>query len=131
MFSKAKAGDKVWHNLLGWGIIQLIDDDDFIKVQFGKALNLKDTLSCHSYHLSGKFSANDTFPSIFWDIPTITYPKKPKSIVKKEVKRYMNIYGDEDFANYAYPSLEIALCKRASTCISTVELTGSYETEED
>lgn len=72
MFRNAKAGDKVWDFIYGWGnIISVMKNYPFpIAVDFSNGKTI-------SYKFNGKHNDTDIYPRLFWNEIKFEIPEKP------------------------------------------------------
>lgn len=125
--SKAKAGDRVYSLQSGWGTVRrVLPDDSYpISVDFDE---YEDDILC--FTTDGKDGVGDAYPDLYYGPPEIIGPPKPKRTVKKEVRGWANVYP-KGRASGLYSSKESADYGADSGRIACVELTGTYEVEED
>lgn len=116
---KAKVGDRVYSLQYGWGTI--------------KATGCCVYAACPievRFDADGKKSIYDIIPDLYYGPPEIIGPEKPKRMVKEEVRLWLNIYP-KSCCKITYSSRSRADSAAAPDRIACVELTGSYEVEED
>ncbi len=78
-FETAKAGDKVWASVCGWGTIQEIGDSEYPIVVYYD----NDALECDTYTVDGLMFKNGGLQVLFWDEIKIKAPQKPLPEVAK------------------------------------------------
>lgn len=123
--TKAKVGDRVLSLKYGWGTVERIDSfctTHSFKVVFGSRRDW--------YTVNGKLFVDDFVPDLYYGPPEIIGPSKPKRMVKKTVKKWMNVYESGD-CHHVFGTKESADFGAYSDRIACVELTGIYEVEED
>ena len=125
--SKAKAGDRVYSLQSGWGTVRrVLPDDSYpISVDFDE---YEDDILC--FTTDGKDGVGDAYPDLYYGPPEIIGPPKPKRTVKRTLKRWVNVYANNS-GNHSFPTKEAADRYSALGRIACVELTGTYEVEED
>lgn len=125
--SKAKAGDRVYSLQWGWGTVRHIFTDGLfpIGVFFDEGA---DDGEC--FTKDGKRFPTAQSPDLFYGPPEIIGPPKPKRTVKRTLKRWVNVYANNS-GNHSFPTKEAADRYSALGRIACVELTGTYEVEED
>lgn len=126
--SKAKAGDRVYSLQWGWGTVRHIFTDGLlfpIGVFFDEGA---DGGEC--FTKDGKRFPTAQSPDLFYGPPEIIGPPKPKRTVKRTLKRWVNVYANNS-GNHSFPTKEAADRYSALGRIACVELTGTYEVEED
>ena len=123
--NKAKVGDRVLSLKYGWGTVERIDSfctTHSFKVVFGSRRDW--------YTVNGKLFVDDFVPDLYYGPPEIIGPEKPKRMVKEEVRLWLNIYP-KSCCKITYSSRSRADSAASPDRIACVELTGSYEVEED
>ena len=125
--SKAKAGDRVYSLQWGWGTVRHIFTDGLfpIGVFFDEGA---DDGEC--FTKDGKRFPTAQSPDLFYGPPEIIGPPKPKRTVKRTLKRWVNVYANNS-GNHSFPTKEAADRYSELGRIACVELTGTYEVEED
>ena len=125
--TKAKKGDRVWSLRYGWGTVSREFSNSpypIIGVVFDEYAR-----GVTSFTNEGRLRANDKAIDLYYGPPEIIGPPKPKRMVKKDVRGWANVYSwgfggicktKERADYYAEPAR-----------IACVELTGTYEVEED
>ena len=75
MFKNLKPHDKVFSMRYGWGTVDGIDENckDGLRYQYRS----DDSINSLWFNDHGKLREDDLYPSIFWDVPPITVPKRP------------------------------------------------------
>ena len=118
MFSKAKVGDKVWNYKTGWDqITKILCNSTYpIMTQRGR------------YTLSGHNVTSDKNPSIFWDEIKIEPPPKPKRMVARILRGWVNIYPES--TSEIHITIERANRHAFPRRIACVEINQEYEVEE-
>lgn len=90
MFEDVKEGDRVYSWVDGWGTVT--DVFSQIDVRFDD-----ETIGYKRFYLDGRLRLSDKNPTLFWDIPTFTLPKKPfnlKEEYKKLKRKKFEVNGD-------------------------------------
>lgn len=125
--SRAKVGDRVYSLQWGWGTVRHIFTDGLfpIGVFFDEGA---DDGEC--FTKDGKRFPTVQSPDLFYGPPEIIGPPKPKRTVKRTLKRWVNVYANNS-GNHSFPTKEAADRYSALGRIACVELTGTYEVEED
>ena len=75
MFKNLKLHDKVFSIRHGWGTVTCIDEDDKNGLNFRFLSDNEENVLW--FDRQGKQSADHLYPSIYWDVPQITIPKRP------------------------------------------------------
>lgn len=126
-----KVGDRLYSLEYGYGRVHELrkkdKDGQIISVKF------ESEESYHYYGLDGK--KNDIEESnhgrtLFWDIPAMQIPSRPKQKVKKKIKRYLVIYEDGRLSSCAFEDNVGFEDSKGSHGVGFVELNGEYEVEE-
>lgn len=81
-FDNAKAGDRVWYIIKGWGEVEHIIKNIGIRVRF----KVSETIEVSEvFTFDGKrYELNDKYPMLFWNevkLPTVEEDKKPFDLV--------------------------------------------------
>lgn len=75
MFKTLKLNDKVFSIRYGWGTVYRIDEDCEDGLRYKYQSDSNEGILWFDDH--GKQGKDDLYPSIFWDVPQITVPKRP------------------------------------------------------
>ena len=75
MFNNLKLHDKVFSIRYGWGTVSRIDEDCEDGLRYKYQSDIGEGILWFDDH--GKQGKDDPYPSIFWDVPQITVPKRP------------------------------------------------------
>jgi hypothetical protein len=125
--SKAKAGDRVYSLQSGWGTVvpKLPHDAYLIWVVFDEYAGVTTTFTN-----DGRFDSLDKTPDLYYDPPEIIGPPKPKRTVKRTLKKWANVYEGGN-CHHVFSTKASAESGASYDRIACVELTGTYEVEED
>ena len=131
--SKAKAGDRVYSLQWGWGTVRHIFTDGLFPIGVFFDEGAEDG---ECFTKDGKRFPTAQSPDLYYGPPEIIGPPKPKRMVKKTVKKWANVYpwgfgGICQTFGGICQTKEIADYNAGSDRIACVELTGTYEVEED
>ena len=81
-FSDAKAGDRVWSLIEGWGVVTAR-----FRSHSPYPLNVEfDNCTSRTYTLWGLLHHKDCGPTLFWDVIQIEIPVKPVPALKVDTK---------------------------------------------
>lgn len=75
MFKNLKLNDKVFSIRYGWGTVSDIDEYCLDGLRYRCDSDNGQNFIWFDVH--GKLCKDDLYPSIFWDVPQITVPKRP------------------------------------------------------
>ena len=78
MFKNLKLNDKVFSIRYGWGTVSRVDEDCLGGLYY--SYDSDNGQNCVWFDVHGKLWKDDYYPSIFWDVPQITLPKRPLPI---------------------------------------------------
>lgn len=120
-FKDAKVGDKVWSFRNGWGVIDYVDAEEELALR----VDFKDVRNW--YDLKGREHALSN-QVLFWDEIKYEIPERPKRMVKKKYRGWLNINSvrcDNVFSSERY-----AVEARQNDFIACVKIETEYEVEE-
>ena len=102
MFTDLKLYDKVFSIRYGWGTVSRVDEDCLDELYYRYDSDIGENIIWFDVH--GKLRKDDYYPSIFWDVPQVTIPKRPlpmdapiwvrDSDNEDWVKRHFKAYSD-------------------------------------
>lgn len=124
--TKAKVGDRVYSIRWGWGTVscKYSNGPRPIGVVFDECEG--DSLW---FTKEGGYNGYTT-PDLYYGPPEIIGPPKPKRMMQKTVKRWAIVYPLGRYSGL-YPTKEEAESNASPGRIACVELTGTYEVEEE
>lgn len=127
-FEEVKIGDRVYSLRFGWGTIKNISIDIFyIVFDNGKA----DYYKYNGYLIDQSITE---FQDLYWDIPEIIAPEKPKQLVKKtrwyhaQINKSGELYFIYPVSGYNNKEEAKEIANKLIDKILTVQV--EYETEE-